>query len=397
MAGKKVKDNIPKSVKEEGEAAQQQIKEMAGKRQKPPQSAGKPTPPPEPTAGSAPEPQPQPEPVPQAPTPAAPAPEPVAAPSAPGQTPPQAPAAPAPAAPVPQTQATPEQLKTENEGLRHQLASVNGRHGQQLSELKSQLTILQQQIARAPVAPQAAPVVPPPSAPVLTQPVAPVAPGVPAYLKHVPKEDIDRYGEEYYKNAALASKGQYEELEAQKTGRVQEEVATQLKAIQAAQADAAFWSDAERLEPGTMAIQGDKDAGIPPMDGFADYLNQPIVPGSPLTIRAEAQAAYNGSDVTAFARIVGGFKRSRPDLFTPKETVPRPTIAAQTVPASTPAGAPAVGPDSGLPGSKRQIPQSEITRFTQLVGAGKAGDEATIASKLAEYHQALAEGRIIQA
>jgi len=207
-------------------------------------------------------------------------------------------------------------------------------------------------------------------------------------MKYVTKELIDQYGPEFFENVALVVRGQTEGMLGSAKAEQDARVAEQLSALQAENMDRQFWAEAERLEPGAKAINGDQH--VDSMDGWAAYLDTPIVPGGSATWRDEAQKAINANNAAAFVQVIRGFKAARPDLFIPKTQAPRPTVEEQTVPAST-VGTP---PPTDTPGGKRMIPQSELTKFQQDAGKG-IYTPADADKKLKEYQLALTEGRIL--
>jgi len=286
-----------------------------------------------------------------------------------------------------------ERIEAEKADLRRQLDSANGRFGGQVQNLKSKIFDLEEQLKSQ--VPAAAPAGSSPATVAEVTPTAAAAPasappqGTPAHLKHVTEEMIERYGDDFFTMVAAVARG----IDEEKDGELEKKISTQTKnhlAVQESrQLAREYWTDVDAIEPGASVINGNPDEGIACEPNWSTFLDEPVRPGSSLTRRQEAEAAVVNRNPIAFAALVKEY-RARGSESTRSEQPPRPSVASQAVPAS-------VQGDGALPpekGAKRQIPESEITKYRADAAKGQFTIEEAN-ERMKEYDAAYREKRVL--
>ena len=275
--------------------------------------------------------------------------------------------------------------KRENQDLRHQLSVVHGRYGDlkaKTDQMRSDLETLKSSLADR-VDRQTAPTP-------ASEPAKPVS-GAPEGLS---EEEIKaRYGEEFLQIADWRANKAIQEaklLIGNGGSQNQSEMMQRMKALESQIAGNRFWDDAERLSSGVSTTNGDPDKGIPAAPGWAEFLDEPIRPGSTFTKRMEAEQAVATGNPAKMADLHDEFRQRVPSAESPKPTTtkyPRVSIAAQIAPTSVGGSAP---PANG----KKMVKASDINHFSQLAGQGQIKYED--ADKLMrEYLSAIRERRVV--
>jgi len=304
--------------------------------------------------------------------------------------------APAPSSPAPSTATAAPQgvqptaqpdLQAENARLKHQLASIHGRHGARISQINAEMEQLRQELAEAKTASPA-----PAAAPAAASAAeAPAPSGGPACLQYITDDEKERYGADFVDMVSRIVRGEAESLspktdpEALKAAK---EASVRIRAMEAKLANDRFWSAAEMMSPGIMATNGDPDAGVTAADGWSEYLDEPVSQGSLTTRREEAQRAVDSNRPDVLANMHNAFLAQNTEQA--NNLPPPPSVEAQTVPKSVP-GAPPPPVDPG----KRIIPQSEIDEFKARASKPDGGiTYEEIEKKTQEFNLAFREGRV---
>ncbi len=293
----------------------------------------------------------------------------------PAQTQPPPEDAPPPAADDAQDELT--RARRERDELKERLRKTSGTLGGQMQQLRSQIADQQLVITRLETELRNAQTQPPTATPAAGR----------KSIGDLHEQDLlDRYG------TAL-----FEALDVQIAERLKEalsgsqEVDQKIEGLRREISGSVFWSQVEALAPGALAVNGGPEGKDNPDPQWTVFLAEPVAENAKRTWREEAQDAIARGDSVYMAQIVATYQRQNSDVEPKKRTADPNRTREDVVPRSV-----GRAPASAAPRNTRRVPMSEVRAWQDKCAHARPGavGNAVLATKTAEYQQALREGRV---